>query len=544
MYLQKIKIKGFKSIYDELVLDFENDIKGFWKINGTVGSGKTSIGEAIIFGLYGGIKGKNNSDLISWGEKHCIIEVWCKTKGYSLYIKREINRYGLSPIYAEVNGEELIFTNKRNAQKQLEDEYYDISRITLELLCIISFNNFKSLANLNANDTKQFLDRVFGFYILTNYGDKCKLFKQEVSNSINNLNININNLQDQIDRLNRLSNVEIIEGNINTLKNDLNLLNQRYTIFKQEKSSLSEKHRDELISLQSKLSEVKTLGVNIKKEIDFIKKGICPTCGTPIDQSQLEEKNKIRNTLLESYNNLNSQIKKLNDDYNKIKWENEAKEKEINAEITSTHSKISQLKEQEKRLNISKDEINLLEKQQNEFKIELSKKEIDKNDWDILYDILTIDVRQKILSSFIPLLNNSIQDYATQFKLPYNIKFDNTFKCNVKLYGTEQDIPISMLSTGQMKVVNISIILGILKTIMSSVNFNICLLDELLSNMHSELRYDICKVLKDNIKDNQTIFIISHAELDDEHFDGSLDVELVLIDSVYQKSKYTKNNLN
>jgi DNA repair exonuclease SbcCD ATPase subunit len=544
MYLQKIKIKGFKSIYDELVLDFENDIKGFWKINGTVGSGKTSIGEAIIFGLYGDIKGKNNSDLISWGEKHCIIEVWCKTKGYSLYIKREINRYGLSPIYAEVNGEELIFTNKRNAQKQLEDEYYDISRITLELLCIISFNNFKSLANLNANDTKQFLDRVFGFYILTNYGDKCKLFKQEVSNSINNLNININNLQDQIDRLNRLSNVEIIEGNINTLKNDLNLLNQRYTIFKQEKSSLSEKHRDELISLQSKLSEVKTLGVNVKKEIDFIKKGICPTCGAPIDQSQLEEKNKIRNTLLESYNNLDSQIKKLNDDYNKIKWENEVKEKEINAEITSIHSKISQLKEQEKRLNISKDEINLLEKQQNEFKIELSKKEIDKNDWDILYDILTIDIRQKILSSFIPLLNNSIQDYATQFKLPYNIKFDNTFKCNVKLYGTEQDIPISMLSTGQMKVVNISIILGILKTIMSSVNFNICLLDELLSNMHSELRYDICKVLKDNIKDNQTIFIISHAELDDEHFDGSLDVELVFIDSVYQKSKYTKNNLN
>lgn len=544
MYLQKIKIKGFKSIYDELVLDFENDIKGFWKINGTVGSGKTSIGEAIIFGLYGDIKGKNNSDLISWGEKHCIIEVWCKTKGYSLYIKREINRYGLSPIYAEVNGEELIFTNKRNAQKQLEDEYYDISRITLELLCIISFNNFKSLANLNANDTKQFLDRVFGFYILTNYGDKCKLFKQEVSNSINNLNININNLQDQIDRLNRLSNVKIIEGNINTLKNDLNLLNQRYTIFKQEKSSLSEKYRDELLSLQSKLSEVKTLGVNIKKEIDFIKKGICPTCGAPIDQSQLEEKNKIRNTLLESYNNLDSQIKKLNDDYNKIKWENEVKEKEINAEITSIHSKISQLKEQEKRLNISKDEINLLEKQQNEFKIELSKKEIDKNDWDILYDILTIDVRQKILSSFIPLLNNSIQDYATQFKLPYNIKFDNTFKCNIKLYGTEQDVPISMLSTGQMKVVNISIILGVLKTIMSSVNFNICLLDELLSNMHSELRYDICKVLKDNIKDNQTIFIISHAELDDEHFDGSLDVELVFIDSVYQKSKYTKSNLN
>ena len=95
-----------------------------------------------------------------------------------------------------------------------------------------------------------------------------------------------------------------------------------------------------------------------------------------------------------------------------------------------------------------------------------------------------------------------------------------------------------------MKVVNISIILGVLKTIMSSVNFNICLLDELLSNMHTELRGDICKVLKDNLKEEQTIFIISHAELDDQYFDGSLDVELVYMDGVYQKSKYKKNNLN
>ena len=78
------------------------------------------------------------------------------------------------------------------------------------------------------------------------------------------------------------------------VKEELNLLNQKYTSFKQEKSTLSENHKNELVGLQSKLTEVKTLGVNLKKEIDFIKKGICPTCGAPIDQSQLEEKNKTR----------------------------------------------------------------------------------------------------------------------------------------------------------------------------------------------------------------------------------------------------------
>ena len=147
---------------------------------GATGAGKTTIGDAIIYGLFGSVGGKNNGDLISWGEKHGEIEVWCESNGYSLYIKRELNKYGLSPIYAEVNGEELVFTNKRNAQKQLEEEYYDISRITLELLCIISFNNFKSIANLNTGDTKQFLDQVFGFYVLTNYTNICKDIKQDI----------------------------------------------------------------------------------------------------------------------------------------------------------------------------------------------------------------------------------------------------------------------------------------------------------------------------------------------------------------------------
>lgn len=543
MYLQKIKIKNFKSIYDELELDFENDIKGFWKINGSVGAGKTSIGEAIIFGLYGDIKGKNNTDLISWGEKQCIIEVWCKSKNHSLYIKREINKYGQSPIYAEVDNEELLFTNKRNAQKQLEEEYYDISRITLELLCIISFNNFKSLANLNTADTKQFLDHVFGFYILTNYSEVCKEMKQEVNESLTKQRLKYDNISDQIERLKTLYNKEKIFGDINVLKNDLSLLKQKYICFKQEKSDNDDNYKEQLIELKSKLSEIKTLGSNIKKEIEFIKKGICPTCGSKIDQSKLQEKEKIRNTLLESYNNINDKIKQLNNSYNIIKDKYSQQDKEYNSNITKINSQISQLKEQEKYLKISKDEIEILNNDKQEINNNISNLITDINDYEILYNILSVDIRQKILSSFIPLLNKSIRDYTIQFQLPYIITFDNHFKCNIDLYGGEQNIPISMLSTGQLKVVNISIILGILKTIMSSVNFNICLLDELLSNMHLELRHDICKVLKDNLRENQTIFIISHAELEDQYFDGSIDVTLEYMSGIYQKSKYTKNNL-
>ena len=116
-----------------------------------------------------------------------------------MYIKRQINSYGQSPIYVEVDGEELVFSNKRDAQLQLEKEYYDTSKVTMELLCIISFNNFKSLATLNTQDTKKFLDQVLGFYTLTTYADACKQLKFNNISEMNKVKYVIYGLQKHID---------------------------------------------------------------------------------------------------------------------------------------------------------------------------------------------------------------------------------------------------------------------------------------------------------------------------------------------------------
>ena len=74
---------------------------------------------------------------------------------------------------------------------------------------------------------------------------------------------------------------------------------------------------------------------------------------------------------------------------------------------------------------------------------------------------------------------------------------------------------------------------------MSSSNFNICLLDELLSNMDAELRQLICKVLKENIREHQTIFIISHTEFEDKNFDGVIDAKLIYRDNIHRESRFT-----
>jgi DNA repair exonuclease SbcCD ATPase subunit len=235
MYINKVKVNRFKSFYEPYEFNFDN-IKGLWKVSGSVGSGKTSIGEAILFGLFGSITGKNNSDLVSWGQKSAQVEIWCNSKSRNIYIKRDIFANGTSSIYVEIDGEELIFTNKRDAQQQLETEYYDVSKVTMELLCIISFNNFKSLATLTATDTKKFLDQVLGFYTLTEYVDICKQFKNDNYSRINQVTSVIGKLESQVKKLEELSNTEVISGDINIVKQEIkNLLEQKDTIEKEFK---------------------------------------------------------------------------------------------------------------------------------------------------------------------------------------------------------------------------------------------------------------------------------------------------------------------
>ena len=525
MYIEKIKIENFKSIYDPLELDFTN-IKGLWKINGDVGSGKTTIGEAVIFGLFGSIKGKNNADLISWGKKHGLIEVWCRARNKSIYIKREINAYGMSPIYVEVDGEEVIFTNKRDAQSQLENEYYDISRVTVELLCIISFNNFKSLATLNTADTKKFLDQVLGFYILTQYGDVCKELRSENKQKINDIYNSIRNVQGQINKLKDIANMARIEGDLDQVKRDKKEWDDKLKQLTEDYKEAKELITKELEELNSKLSSIKTLGANKKKEIDFIEKGTCPTCGAPIDQSQLEIKKKEREVLLENYNDINGKVIQKRGELGAAANDYTLQKNKINEKLNKINSLKYKLEEQARRQTINEDEIKNLENKVEEYNEEVMRYTQEDTEWEMLWQILSNDIRSKILSSFIPTLNENIIKYSQRLQQPYIISFDSSFKCSIKLCGMDQDIALSSLSTGQLKTVDMIIILGVLGTILGGESCNVMFLDELFSNLHSDLRNEMCGVLKDFISEDQTLFIISHYDLDDRYFDGSIKMRL------------------
>ena len=525
MHIQKIRIERFKSFYEPYELDF-NKVKGLWKVAGSVGSGKTTIGEAILFGLFGSISGKNNGDLVSWGQKSGIVELWCLSNGRNIYIKRDVYAAGHSTIYVEIDGEELIFTNKRDAQQQLENEYYDVSKVTMELLCIISFNNFKSLATLNTADTKKFLDQVLGFYTLTEYADACKQLKQENDSQLYIIKSNMSQLEAQIHKLKEMSNIEIIEGNIEELTNLINEMNSEIAevdkVFIEDKKKLAKQESD----LKSESVKIKTLGSAKAKEIQFIEKGVCPTCGAAIDQSQLETKRQEREVLLDKYKSVNEQINEVLEQQRSLVNDYNNAMNPIKAEIEKHKLHIVRLKEQAKRKNVNQEEIDRLQSILDVATKQYDACQADSVSWDRLHNIVSNDVRAKILESFIPALNKNIMKYATELHQPYIVSFDNAFKCTVGLCGYDENIPISSLSTGQLKTVDMMIILGVLGTVIGSSSANVIFLDELFSNLDGGLRNDMCSVLHNFISPDDTMFVISHQDLDERYFNGTIKLHI------------------
>ena len=215
MKIKDITIRNFRSIYGELYLDF-NDLQGLIKLSGVIGSGKTTIGESILYALYGKVKEHKNPSLVSWHVKNseCSVELNLISKNKEINIKRSLT----APLEVKVDGKLLIASNKRDTQEILEEEYYDVPRLAVEKMCIISFNAFKnSLANMNPGETRQFLDDIFGFKTFTEYNDQIIIERKWQITENTQLNTILNETRNQIDNLKnkRLTQTNQLQSSIN-----------------------------------------------------------------------------------------------------------------------------------------------------------------------------------------------------------------------------------------------------------------------------------------------------------------------------------------
>lgn len=519
MQIQKLKIWHFKSFYDTTILDFQ-DLPGLWRVTGSIGSGKTSLGEAILYGLYGQVQDKNNKSLISWGHKHATVELWVRSSNHDIYIYREINVYRQSPMRVEVDGSELISPDKRSTQEMLED-YLDIPQSVMELLCIISFNNFKSLSTLNAKDTKMFLDNVLGFDRLSQYSEAISSERSTIKDSLYKAQAEASALENQIQR--RSSQV-IVDGNAQEVGKIVQ--EDQAVLMKLQENQASAIHplREEIKKLEARRQEVLSLGKMKKKEIDFIRQGKCPVCGAPIDSSQLEVKEREREVLLDQYSLIDKQIQEKINVLSQVQDDFSHQIQEASENLKRHRDWLSRLQEQEKIDGWRKKELEELESALVDCQSKIQRYQQDINEYDQLSTFFQSQIRQIILKSLVPVINQQILQICQFLSWSYIPEFDESFHCSI--HQTREMVPISSLSTGQLKMVDMITILAMILSLASHVQSNIMFLDELFSNLDSRTRSDMLRLLRAMIPEGTTVFLVSHQDLESEMLDGTIHMTL------------------
>lgn len=520
MHISRIRLRNFKSFYSETEIDFDN-LTGLWRVSGQIGAGKTTIGEAIIYGLYGKVADKNNGSLISWGRKKALVELWGQSRGHNLYIRREINSYGQSPMSVEVDGKPLISTDKRSIQNQLEADYLDTPRTSMELLCIISFNNFKSLSTLNTKDTKLFLDSVLGFDELTKYVEGTKQIQKELEDRLTENRADIRAIRSQIDRM---ENYKFIDGDPEALRSEITELQSNLTDIRKRANERLNPLKESLETYNRHLQEVTALGKIKAKEIKFIQQGTCPTCGAPIDSSQLAIKERERENLGLQYKEISGHINDLTGQISNISSELNNYATEKLSLIKSKENELIRLTEQSRMTVVNRSEIEKLKARMEELEETAKQYVVDLAEYDQLNNILQVQIRQQMLASFIPAINRKIQEISGLLNMKFVPRLDQMFKCSI--VSGQEVIPTSSLSTGQLKMVDMIIILAVLGSIISKVQSNVIFLDELFSNLDPRTRAELVSVLRLTLPSTSSILIISHQDMDTEIFDGHIRMKL------------------
>ena len=539
MKINKIKITNFKSIYGTQEFDF-NELNGMIKLSGPIGSGKTSLLEAILFGLYGTIKDHKNPNLIAWNTKDYKVELWLTSGKHDIYISRSC----YSEMVAKIDGKDLQAPSKNDYQKILE-EYYDVPRIAIERMCIISFNQFMSLASMNPFQTKCFLDDVFGFKTFTTYNDEVVEEKRDVVKRGTELQALIQETSNQIESLKKkkenqqqkLATSIDITG-LDKRRNDL--IEQGKSVKQEHKQKVDtiveqkrelEKRKSEFVD---KRTEAATLGKQQKQMYEKFKSGKCPTCGHDIEKSKIDEYLNKMNDYAKVWHDWNDKIEEvskeilsINDKIDVVNKKYDTLISNIKSEIHSIDTKVSTYNSN---LKLMKDNFDNLIAEANDKLERLQQEsldnELEQGEWNDLSELFTKSLRYKLLDSMIPHINNSISKYLNKLEQNYSVKFDQEFKCHIFIDNNEKEISYKDLSTGQKKTLDICIIFGILQNVIANVNFNVIGLDELFSNMDDNMKDMMLEMLQTSMANNRTIIIINHGPMPDDRFDHKIRVSV------------------
>ena len=513
-------------------------------VTGENGSGKSTMLDALTFGLFGkAFRGIKKDQLVnSVNERGCLVEVYFFIGKKKYHIIR-----GIKPTRFEIYVNDKMLNqdaSSRDYQKHLETNILKLNYRSFTQVVMLGSSSFIPFMQLTAKARREVVEEILDIkifslmnWILKQKAKALKARQVELRHEDDLLDTKISMTSNHISKIKEKSKTskDAVEKKVTDNAKQIQKFKEEVLDWTKNvlpKHEAFKVQQSEYIRVRSKLN---TTSDRMKSEIEWFEgNNDCPTCGQDIDlhfkENEIEKRTDKMVTNACALVRMDEQLSEMDARerlYDNIEVDTAKKRtsmealvkfnNELMSEIENLSNIDTELAEDKTKLKIYKEDKKVVEKEKNNLTT-------DQNYYIIAKQLLQDSgIKTKIVRKYLPVMNDFINMYLS--KLEFQVKFELDEEFNETIRSRYRDeFSYANFSEGEKMRIDLALLFTWrqIAKMKNSTNTNLLILDEIFdSSLDANGTDEFLKIL--NTLSDENVFLVSHKpDLSVDKFEHSV----------------------